>query len=236
MNLEFTPQDMWKATYDHKKANYLGEYHPKSFWEEWGKYYLETFTSPQNKDGKSTLLENRLLLNLHELLARIQRLEPESVLEVGCGFGRCLPFVLDNVPSIKRLVGIEFASTMFKSAEPYLKAYYRGDEIKLIQGDASNLPFKDNEFDLIYTHVCLTHIPPGRIPRVTSEIARVARKWIIHIERFNFLFEHPNQHRWSHCLPPFYLSKKWDLHEGEALTKKPDHHTKIYVFKNRAVK
>jgi len=83
------------------------------------------------------------------------------------------------------------------------------------------------------THVCLTHIPPQFIGQVTSEISRVTKKWIIHMERYAFMYEHPSQHRWSHLIPPFYIdTQKWDLWECGPV-KKNDYTycTKLMVFR-----
>ena len=215
---DFKPTDL-KGMYNERpeKENYAGVYNPESFWDEYGKVYISTF------NGKFDL-------NTQHLIARIDKTEPESVLEVGCGFGRNLPFVAENVPSIKRLVGVEFSKTMLERSEYYFNAFEKKySQIELVNANAKELPFKDDEFDTVYSHVCLTHIPPMDISKVTSEISRVAKKWIIHIERFNFLYEHPNNHRWSHCLPPFYLDKGWDLWENDIIH--IAHCTNAIVFK-----
>ena len=59
----------------------------------------------------------------------------------------------------------------------------------------------------------------------------MAKNTIVHIERFNYEYEHPNPHRWSHLLPPFYLDLGWKIHEYDMLTKNPEHNTKALVLR-----
>lgn len=200
-----------------RKDNYTGIYSPEYFWEDCGKVYASTFN------------EKTLTLNTKHLISRIKELKVETVLEVGCGFGRNLPYIAENIPHIKRLVGLEFSKTMIKSSKDYFKLFEKNYNIDIVNANVKDIPFKDNEFDLIYTHVCLTHIPPKDIARATSEISRVAKNWIIHFERWKFLNEHPNNHRWSHNLVPHYIDLGWELHENDVINGK--HHTNVIVFK-----
>lgn len=219
---KFHPADL-KSMYEEIpcKTNYTGIYDPEYFWDEYGKAYLNTFSS----NGKGTGFD----LNIQSILSRIQEIKPKTVLEVGCGFGRNFPYIKANLKCVERLVGIELSKTMIDSSCKYFSMFKEKIDVTLIQGDAKSLPFKDNEFDLIFTHVCLTHIPPKFIPQVTKEISRVAKKWIIHIERWNYLYEHPNNHRWSHCLPPYYRDLGWELWENDVINS--DHKTNAITFR-----
>ncbi len=220
---EFTVKDIKSIMLEGTKGDYIGIYNPESFWETYGNIYLGLF------DNK----EDNFRLNVQPLISRIYNIKPKSILEVGCGFGRNIPFIKGNVPGIERFVGLEFSKTMLDKSEEYFKVFksdeFNPNEVELINADARDMPFEDNAFDLVYTHVCLTHIPPKYIKQVTEEIARVSKKWIIHFERFNYMYEHPNQHRWSHCLPPFYLCLDWELWEQDIVNKK--HFTNAIVFK-----
>ncbi len=227
MNTEdlFLPRDLISNNDDNPtKKNYTGIYEPEVFWNEMGKVYLNTF---MDKDSK--LKGDHLKLNMKDLVGRLYILQPKTVLEIGCGFGRCLSFAKENVKCIERLEGIEFSPTMIEKSKHFLGKYDEKGEIRITQADARDIPFKDKEFDLIYTHVCLTHIPPKFIPKVVSEISRVASKWIIHMERFVFPYEHATQHRWSHLLAPMYLDLGWEIHEHDIINK--EHYTKVLTLK-----
>jgi len=222
---EFTPSNISDSYKDKKRRNYLGEYNPDSFWLEMGKTYLKTFTAdPTIREGTD------FKLNIRELVARIYHIRPQTVLEVGCGFGRCMPFVkIACKETVKKVVGIEFSKSMIEDSKLYLQNYPIKDDLEIIHANAKDLPFKDKEFDLTYTHCCLTHIPPCDIPRVTSEIGRVTKSWIVHVERFRYPYEHPNQHRWSHLLPPYYLDKGWELWDNDVVHE--EHYTIVMVFR-----
>lgn len=224
---EFSIRDIANIYTKKEKTNYLGEYIPEHLWEEFGKVYLNTFTKGKEKN------RDNFKLNIDALIPRISLIQPKEVLEVGCGFGRCIPFVVMNTEWLKKITGIDFSQTMLNDSKRYFNQFKEVDMIvkktKLIRADAKRLPFKDKSFDLTYTHVCLTHIPPEYIGEVTSEISRVTKNWIIHIERFRFLYEHPNQHRWSHLLPPYYLDKGWQVWDCEMT--KEEHDTIIIVLK-----
>ena len=130
---------------------------------------------------------------------------------------------------LKEIHGLEHSSTMIEDSKVFLKNFDGKEGIKIVQGRAQELPFEDNAFDLIYTHVCLTHIPPKDIPKVTQEIARVSKKFIVHVERFAYPYEHPNPHRWSHMLAPFYLDMGFEVVENDIIHK--EYCTNILVLK-----
>ena len=221
---QYTPFDVFDSNITRTKQNYLGEYVPDDFWKIYGKIYHSTF-KPIEKIDDETLPGDRLDLNMSDLISRIFPFKPKSILEVGCGFARCLVYVEANCKDLERIEGIELSPTMVEKAKHHLTKYENGKKIKVQQGNAASLPFKDNEFDLVYTHVCLTHIPSEFIDKVTSEISRVAKDTIVHLERFRFQHEHPNPHRWSHELAPRYLKLGWKIHEYDMLSNNPDHHT-----------
>lgn len=198
------------------RTNYLAEYHPESFWGDAGPLFYNMF-DVERKQIKDKL---NIEINLSELVARVYNIKPKSVLEVGCGFGRCMPYINDNVKSIEKYIGIELSSSMIEMSKKYLMNYSGKDDFKIIQGNASKLPFNDNEFELTYTHVVLTHIPPEIIPKVVDEICRVTKNWIVHIERFRFPYEHPTQHRWSHMLAPMYMERGFEMWDNSVINDK----------------
>lgn len=226
---QYLPIDVFDTVKSGGKYNYFGEYKPEEFWRLYGKFYYKMFKDPNEKDD--TKPGDRMDMNVQNIVSRVNAFSPESVLEVGCGFGRCFPYIISNCTSIKRLEGIEHSPTMVEHAHDYLGGCPGGKKIKVTLGNAKSLPYKDKEFDLIYTHVCLTHIPPEDIDTVTSEISRVVKNTIIHVERFNFLHEHPNPHRWSHDIASCYMKLGWTIHEYDMLGKNPEHHTKVLTLR-----
>ena len=219
---DYTDEELVKSIKGGKKINYTATYNPETFWKSMGSWYHTSFGS--NDPKRSDIMEN-----IKGIIGRIHEIgDVSQLLEVGCGFGRCMPFILETCKNVKKVTGVEFSPTMIKNSKVYLGKFPKGG-IEIIQGNAKKLPFEDKSFDLVYTHVCLTHIPPKDIPRVTSEISRVARRYILQVERFKFPYEHPSPHRWSHLLAPMYLDLGWEIMEHDVIHK--EHDTKVLVLR-----
>ena len=88
------------------------------------------------------------------------------ILDIGCGIGQTL-LALEKENN-RVLVG----SDIDKDAIEFGKKHY-GGRIDFVHADAANLPFKDNEFDFIYSRVSFPYM---NIPVVINEIKRVLKK------------------------------------------------------------
>lgn len=222
-----------------KVMNWFGKYDPKHFWEDLGKSYAFTF-SDASKPGEpeDVLRNNQIDKNLNNIKGKLACFQPKTVLEVGCGFGRCLVQVLDKIPCIEKIYGIDLSSTMiegYKTWKEYLLKDHIFSEdffkkIHIQQAPAQKIPFPDKSMDMVYTHVCLTHIPPEDIPGIVKEISRVARKGIIHVERHAYMYEHPHSYRWTHMFEPMYMELGWTLHESYMCNERD--FTKCVTFRN----
>lgn len=87
----------------------------------------------------------------------------KDVLEVGCGTGLILKRI---EPVAKRAVGIDLSSGMLE------KARERGLEV--YKANATELPFDDATFDVVYSFKVLAHVEA--IDVALREMARVTRK------------------------------------------------------------
>ena len=205
--------------------NYLGEYIPTLLWEDLGNDYLSTFSL----DDRGNV--SPINLNVKAITSRINSIKDEetisSVLDVGCGFGRVLAY-LNKIKIAPRIVGIEKSQSMINSSRIFFERILQPLPT-IIKGDVFALPFKDEEFDLSYTHVVLTHIHPKDVKKAQKEISRVTKKFIIHIERYIFPYEHYHQYRWSHDLVPYYEELGWENWEYAPCN--TEHGTKILVLK-----
>lgn len=107
----------------------------------------------------------------------LNRLEWNSLLEVGCGFGRVLRFLSDKFPE-KKLSGLDFSGEQLKHARTYV-----GDrDIRWYQGDTAPLPFGENVFDVVITSAMLIYTHPNDLQRTLSEFKRVAKKYVLLFE------------------------------------------------------
>lgn len=98
----------------------------------------------------------------------IHSLNPEKVLEVGCGYGRVLVMLNKDI----ELIGIDFSPEMLEKGKEYCKDY---PNITLLEMDAKDIRFPDNSFDVVYTDGALQHIPEKEIEKAISEIKRVSK-------------------------------------------------------------
>ena len=96
--------------------------------------------------------------------------EFESVLDAGCGSGDVVRYLLSKGYDAK---GIELSDSVLKD--------FAGDMLKkgfVQQGSLMELPFKDNEFDVVFSSEVLEHIDEEDIPKVVAELTRVSKKII----------------------------------------------------------
>lgn len=94
----------------------------------------------------------------------------ESVLDIGCASGISMGLIKLFNPSME-VVGFEGDNSG--------KEAWKARNLKVVSGDIYHLPFKNDEFDTIYTSHVLEHLEdPGR---AVDETVRVAKKRIIHI-------------------------------------------------------
>ncbi len=110
------------------------------------------------------------LVSFYRALVYKITLNPKSALELGCGLGRTVKFL--------RLLGvdargIDFSKTAYELADKKVKPY-------ITLADASNLPFKDNEFELVYSHDLLEKLDYQKIKKTIKESIRVSKKYIVH--------------------------------------------------------
>ncbi len=84
----------------------------------------------------------------HDLLRLCPQQNKTNILDLGCGTGYCLPQLNKLYPSA-HLIGGDLAPGMLKHA----KQHYPDYDYQI--SDAENLPFKDNQFDLIFSSLAV---------------------------------------------------------------------------------
>jgi len=144
-----------------------GGYEPRKFWDNWADSFIsdswQIKIHPQHK----------------WILSKIKELKPESILEIGCGFGRNINFLIKNGIEAEKIIGVDISSKMIDKAKEYLKK----GTVRLIVADANNLPFKNKEFDLVLIHGVFMHVKPENIEKVITESLRVSKKDLIDLEQ-----------------------------------------------------
>ena len=99
-----------------------------------------------------------------------KKYKPNSIIDIGCGYGRYLKVIRDNYPNIE-LVGTDIS----KSQITYAKKYLSDDSIKLIINDSTKFSFDDKYFDLAITYGLFRVIPPKLFKPIFLEIQRITK-------------------------------------------------------------
>jgi 2-polyprenyl-3-methyl-5-hydroxy-6-metoxy-1,4-benzoquinol methylase len=114
----------------------------------------------------------RLLLNnfFRNLVNLTTAKTVDSILDVGCGEGFTLNRLKENGIG-KKLEGIEYLDTAIALGR---KTY---PDIKITKGNIYELPYKDNEFDLVLCTEVLEHLEKPE--KALKELVRVSRKYLV---------------------------------------------------------
>lgn len=131
---------------------------------------MET-TDNYRKHKSTNPLQKKLLEDFTKVLVReVKRLEPESVLDVGCGEG----FTLEKLRLAgvgKKLEGVDFlerAIELGKREHP---------DLDLKTGTIFDLKYKDNSFDVVICSEVLEHIIEPE--KGLQELVRVSKKYCV---------------------------------------------------------
>lgn len=108
----------------------------------------------------------------------IRKVDGASILEVGCGDGNNLAMLKQRFPKA-RVAGCDISDGRITFAKKYHAE--RGNDVELLVGNATSLPFSDKSFDVVYSLYCLEHLPV-EYPQAVREMLRVAKKRAIMIE------------------------------------------------------
>ncbi|MCE7974085.1 MAG: methyltransferase domain-containing protein [Leptolyngbya sp. PLA1] len=104
---------------------------------------------------------------------------PLKVLEFGCGVGRHLRY-LSRLPHVE-VFGYDQSPTMVACCLRWTGQDWIDRHIR-IGPPTGRLPFEDGSFDLVYTSEVLIHVRPEHLGGVLSELLRVSRGQVLHLE------------------------------------------------------
>lgn len=146
------------------------------------------------------------------LAGRIAAYRPESVLEIGCGYGKQLRAIraVWDCP----LTGVDFSRPQLDHARSYLGGL---DRIDLALASGARLPFEDGSFDLVLTSAVILHNPPPLAEAIRREVLRVARRWAAHNEDTDVSYN-----RFGYDTADWYMAEGLPLAESGPIPVEPE--------------
>ncbi len=140
---------------------------PRDYWTLRGG--VEYFREQEGQESRSA--------RSNWLADRVASYRPESVLEIGCGYGKQIRAITDRIDA--PVVGLDFSPSQLALAHTYLDGVER---VALVLGSGLRLPFPDRSFDLVLTSAVILHNPPPAAEAIRREVLRVARRFAAHNE------------------------------------------------------
>ena len=164
--------------------------------------------------------QKRLFPQHQWLWQTIKTLKPNSILEAGCGFGRNLRWLVNQGINPAKLTGIDISPRLLSLAGKQLPK-----TVRLRLTNVLKLPFRDKQFDLVFTHGLLMHLSPRQLPKALSELIRVSQKHLILIEEICFRPRQLNYFTWAHDYDK--MIKALPL---QVVIKKPGKHSLVWYL------
>ena len=123
-------------------------------------------------DLKAEDESNRLFIQLYDYALSQIPLENKKVLEVGSGRGGGASFIA-RYYNPKLMTGLDYSRSAIELSN---KIYNNVSNLKFVKGDAENLPFDDNTFDVIILRDVFEHIPRSTVATALCECRRVLKE------------------------------------------------------------
>ncbi|HEY7111066.1 MAG TPA: class I SAM-dependent methyltransferase [Nitrososphaeraceae archaeon] len=132
----------------------------------------------------------------------------ESVLEVGCGFGRITRLVLSNYPNTKRYKAVDLSPDQVSNAEEYVKSGIDRSTLAHIDltfaiSDIKSLQM-NLKYDLVLASEVLLHILPSEIKEIMIKLVELSNCHIINIDYYSEKLNQLAPHNFLHQYEKIY--------------------------------
>ncbi len=125
-----------------------------------------------------------------DLLASLPLDGVRSVLEIGCGYGRMTPVILDALPNVERYVCMDISHGQAAAARAGLQEHPQSDRIGFVVSDVQSSTVQVKH-DLVFAIEVLLHFPPEVVPGAVRSMQELAGSYFIHIDPYEAYKESP---------------------------------------------
>ena len=147
--------------------------------------------------------DGRWRLVAQKLAEHYQLKSGQKVLDVGCGMAHLLYELVQMVPGLN-VSGIDISQYALEHAKEEIRD-------RLQYGQAQNIPFNDNEFDLVISLATLHNLKVYDLRKAIQEIKRVSKKnSYIMVESFRNDKEEVNLLYWQLTCASYYSMDEWE--------------------------
>lgn len=139
-----------------------------------------------------------------------------SVLDMGCGLGRWVPFWVDGI-GVGRYTGVEPVQELMVEAE---RRHEAANNIEIILGDLVDLDpaLGKRHWDLGFTFTVLEHIPPGDVAKAAQVLKeRTKRLCLIEMVKASKgagFCEYVFEHNYEELFGPWSFSQMLDANKA----------------------
>ena len=172
-------------------------YEPNSYWTAVGKREpdMSAYLQARGKNKRNIRAQEALLP------AVLASLNPESVFEVGCGWGRLTRLVSD-IPSIKHYDAIDLSPERLRTAKLNART-----DVHFYEGDFMEYDPAPYTYDVVFACEVLMHIPPETIKEFMGKMFSLSRGWVVSLDYSVPGFPALEPHNFNHL----YMDLYWSL-------------------------
>ena len=147
-------------------------YITNEYWTQRGKDYKKNF----KYDDKFELQEQILIEYL-------KKYSFDSVLEVGCGFGRITKLLLNNFPGIKEYFAFDLSAHQVENAKLNIDGVKNNEIVQFAVSDIQSLQIT-KKYDLVIASEVLMHVLPSEIEQIIQKLVGFSTKYVCNIDWF----------------------------------------------------